>query len=109
MVPASVAASATEFSASSSTTGELGFEGSNFNGIDLGANVGAAGGSRAARSSFFESSSYSNAGDVSGGFGASSYDSSIGGFGGGSNSAFSAADTNNDGVLSQSEFRNAGF
>ena len=109
MVSASVAASATEFSASSSTTGELGFEGNNLNGFDLGANVGAAGGSRATRSSFFESSSYSGAGDVSGGLGASSYESPIGRFGGGINSAFAAADSNNDGVLSQSEFRNAGY
>ena len=96
-----MAASSTEFASSSATTGELGFEASN--GIDLGA--AGRGGARASRSSFFESSSYSATGDVSGLGGASSF----GGFGSGADSAFAAADTNRDGVLSRSEFRNAGY
>jgi hypothetical protein len=44
-----------------------------------------------------------------GGIGSSSYESSAGGYGGGIDAAFAAADTNNDGILSQAEFRNAGY
>jgi len=71
--------------------------------------VGVGGGGRASRSSFFESSSYSATGDDAG-RGSSPFESSPGRFnGGGANSAFTAADTDSDGVLSQAEFRNAGF
>ena len=110
-------ASASEFSSASSTGGS-GFETSNFSGIGGGA---VAGGGRA---SFYESSSSSYSGDTTG-FGGSggatgdfgptsyesSYRSSVVGLPGGINAgaAFAAADTNNDGVLSLQEFRNAGY
>jgi hypothetical protein len=109
----SVTARASEFS-SSASAGALGFEANNLGVID----EGAVGGGRASRSSFYESS-YAATGDVSGlgaglgGLGSSyessAYRSSTGGFGGGIDTAFAAADTNNDGILSQAEFRNAGF
>ena len=101
---------------SSSSSGAFGYESNNANGFDTGALAGG----DAARASFYDASSFSSTGDVSGlsgGYGnlggssyeSSSYRRSIGGGGGGYNSAFTAADTNHDGVLSPSEFRNAGY
>jgi hypothetical protein len=103
----SFASSASEFS-SSSSTGAFGFEGSNTGAVDVG-------GGNASRSSVYESSSYSTGGDVYGlGNGSPSYESSsyspvAGGLTGGVDALFAAVDTNNDGVLSRSEFQNAGF
>lgn len=112
-MPNTVTASTAEFSSASSTGGS-GFETSNVGGIGGGT---LAGGGRA---SFYEqSSSYS--GDASGfggsgdfgptSYGSSAYRSSIVGLPGGIDvgTAFAAADTNNDGVLSLQEFRNAGY
>jgi hypothetical protein len=115
-MPNTGTASTAEFSSASSTGGS-GFETSNVGGIGGGA---LAGGGRA---SFYEqSSSYS--GDASGfggggaigdfgptSYGSSAYRSSIVGLPGGIDvgTAFAAADTNNDGVLSLQEFRNAGY
>ncbi|CAF2666007.1 unnamed protein product [Rotaria sp. Silwood2] len=94
---------------SASSNGDLNFEANNIGGFDA-RNI-ASGGSR---SSFYESS-YN--GDISGlgGFRSTlsnispAYNSSTGRLNEGINAVFAAADTNNDGVLSQTEFQNAGF
>lgn len=73
--------------------------------------------SSASRASYFELSPYSSTGNASAlgaglaGANSSSYESASYGssFGGVADSVFAAADVNNDGVLSLSEFRNAGF
>ncbi|CAF1279904.1 unnamed protein product [Adineta ricciae] len=80
--------------------------------IDIG-RISSAGG--AGRSSYYESSSYRSTGDVAGlGAGGrsstiyeSSYKTSTAGDVG--DALFNAVDTNNDGVISQAEFRNAGL
>ncbi|UJR14835.1 hypothetical protein I4U23_001820 [Adineta vaga] len=91
-----------------STTGIINFDNSNRGSIDVGTIGGANG---VGRSSYYNSSSFSGAGDI----GSSLYESSAyrsstsGGFLNATDALFSAVDTNNDGVLSQAEFRNAGF
>ncbi|CAF5190348.1 unnamed protein product, partial [Rotaria magnacalcarata] len=86
------AVSTSGFSSSSSAGGQV-LDTTTLNGFELGGGNG--GGSRA---SFYESS-YSGGGNVSG------TGSGLVGI----NNLFKAADTNNDGVLSPLEFRNAGF
>ncbi|CAF1527510.1 unnamed protein product [Rotaria sp. Silwood1] len=94
---------------SASSNNGLGFEVNNIGGIN--AETMANGGSRA---SFYASSSNVDASSL-GGFRSTlsnitpSYNLATGGLNNGINAVFAAADTNNDGVLSQTEFHNAGF
>ncbi|CAF1130155.1 unnamed protein product [Adineta steineri] len=112
-----VSSNISEFS-SSSSTGAFNLEGNTNGAIDVVSNISGGGANGAAnRASFYESTSYSSGGggDISGlgygGIGSLSYDSSSYGSsnGGVADALFSAVDTNNDGVISRSEFRNAGL
>ncbi|CAF1012800.1 unnamed protein product [Rotaria sordida] len=99
-----ISAPAVSNSMAVSSNGGVGFEVNNIGGIDAGT-IGSGGG----RASFYESSSSGNFSGLGDFRSTLPNISSTGGLNEGINAVFAAADTNNDGVLSQAEFQNVGF